>query len=908
LYYKHIHSPLNLLPNHERIYRIIRTFSAEHFPQHRNTATPQHRNTATPQHRNIRQFLLLILLLPCCLAFGQVNCTDPSVKQVSTTVSLLSTLVSSQILLDPTVSANQPQYIHITNTLSITHDLTVLGPNPYVFGPGTIFFIEGDATLSFFGRFNFNDVTFKSCDGAAYERVSFFGPSNDITKTDFYNIKSGVEISGSRFVLKDCIIVSEGGGLEANGGSQNLNGTGVDLSGNNIIGNFYGILVNDCPVLSIGSSSANANVINAGGVGIYVGTGFIQEAFVAIENFTITGFSTFSGTGIKTDIGNVNSSIQNGTISSFEQGMYLQARIASVRNVKIDEIVTGITMKMSDGGVAKISDNQVTDFAFYGIKTEQLGIGTSVEIRGNILTCQKEYDPIFNVRFGIDLRAKLTYSPYVINNVIQTNYPKGSFVGIRAFNVSELKPVLVNNSVLTTTNDPSLSFTGYLMDAVGSARLLENKAFGGPGSINENSVGFTTEECPRSHLCGNYSTRTTRGIEFLGESDNSYFSRNEMLQHEIGLFLDEKAVIGDQVKSRSTWPGPAATIFEAQHLGNPTLSRFHDNHAIIPNQNWLPDPVTPGNGQWFVDDVNLTYEKAILACFQGETIDPDPLDEQMRISNNEINAIQDGADLESVFASLDWDLELSGLAKLRKSPEQAQGNPTLSDFLVAHSSTSFGKLADLYADYQAFYSNTSLAGYPITSLMNNLQSPDALEQLNQIQIASTDRNNLIAQQIISSAEAIVPNNSREDALKGAILGNIQLYVDPANQDVKATLSTIAQTCRYELGRGVLIARATLGEGYNDECVGSRNDVQSLVSMSEIQGYPNPATNQVQFQLDNRESGWQAIVTNITGAQMDAGRTNSTLFVLSVTELPAGFYFIEFRSGSTVLKSRFSVQH
>ena len=73
---------------------------------------------------------------------------------------------------------------------------------------------------------------------------------------------------------------------------------------------------------------------------------------------------------------------------------------------------------------------------------------------------------------------------------------------------------------------------------------------------------------------------------------------------------------------------------------------------------------------------------------------------------------------------------------------------------------------------------------------------------------------------------------------------------------------------------------------------------------EVVLFPNPAKNQLTIKTNEKLSGSNYVILNITGHTVHSGKINSNNTVLEVGDLPGGIYMVQIQSGNGGFTSRF----
>jgi hypothetical protein len=510
----------------------------------------------------------------------------------------------------------------------------------------------------------------------------------------------------------------------------------------------------------------------------------------------------------------------------------------------------------------------------------------------------------------------------------------------------------IGNSIKLSGNTTN----GIELTGCDGANVSCNYIAGRYPSVGYNNRGIYGSMNNNCYISCNVNDSTKTGIYFSSTNLGTKLRGNEMKRHNIGLYLDNTAVIDTQSHAGNRWTGNYTSTYGAwnqnwQPLNQVRLSLF----VVDPTLGGVFNPTIPLVGAGGVPDDNGWFDQIVGSdtydC-NGNLLCTEYNQERSSGSNNLKEAIAGDSTITSDFIE-----ESKSTAKLflydilKQDSNSYSSNVVLMQFLADNVNTTFGKLNNV----KQLMKEASVLDYSNTMLLNEKDSLINIH-LNNIylldSIAATDStiDNLIAREneidelnslkqdvsnVLVSANvnkttklseatiwnnAVQPSEIPEYNLKQVNDINL-IYKQTVSKDsiiqYYSTLLNIATQCPQSGGVAVYIARSliTLFNDsiiYEDENNCLQQGYYRLASKhgnsnlpSDILVMPNPAFDETQIKLINKDEGICSV--SITDAYSKIVYTRELdckqqqLLVLTKAFTP-GVYYIKINLDNNFIKT------
>jgi len=329
----------------------------------------------------------------------------------------------------------------------------------------------------------------------------------------------------------------------------------------------------------------------------------------------------------------------------------------TISNCDIEAAKTGIQWQNSEKGIMKAVNNRIKVWSggnAVGIKLISTGTNTgNYQITGNTIEATN----------GSGITASSAKNVNVINNTIKLSGNTNNGVSIAGCDSSQVSCNAVSGRY------PVLNYNNY----------------GIYGSLNTGC-----------YLSCNTTDSTKTGIYFGGSNLGTKFRGNEMKMHNIGLYLNNTAVIDTQTHAGNMWTGVYNSNYGAWNENDSSLFNLTQSLFIVdpnlgasfnPNIPLGVNPGEPNDQGWFLQDTGNTFNCAgYLLCEDMSS---------SLLQNGSVD-LKEAIALDSIL-STDFKEESKSIAKislyenLQKDSLEYSSNPVLMQFLNDNANTTFGK-------------------------------------------------------------------------------------------------------------------------------------------------------------------------------------------------------------------------
>ncbi|TVQ44066.1 MAG: T9SS C-terminal target domain-containing protein [Saprospirales bacterium] len=463
--------------------------------------------------------------------------------------------------------------------------------------------------------------------------------------------------------------------------------------------------------------------------------------------------------------------------------------------------------------------------------------------------------------------------------------------------------------------------------------IVENEIFGQYLTIpNVEVSGLKIIESPSNYLRDNSFSNTQIGLHFSNWNSNTFQDGNVFSNHDVGYYVGETGVTGDQWFSANKWLGSYG-IWAAQNEGDADLSRYLDYQNLVTTTCW-PGSISPDPG-WFepVQGIGFCSDHDIFDCIvEGDF-------EVTVLTYLDTLVARGELEFDDFESRRTWQAERYLLRNLIDFPDLIGSSGSLMDsFLNDALSTSlwdYHELRVAIEDYSTIPDSISdlwHAYYDVYLELNDdaelaidqwLDYPDSLElteviseiyeQIDSIwTLSSTMYQNWREESVDNLANLLpsitslsTPNlyATSEKLILRAIVRTAQ-GLDSISASMRNSLIQLSESCMLEYGPSVIDARGIVSlfdykpDAIMLNCIESEgfrliNLSESEVTLFEI--FPNPSTGYFNLEFSSPvEKGGDVKLYDPTGKLVHTERIKSSisLMEISVDHLPIGQYTIK----------------
>ncbi|MCP5353441.1 MAG: T9SS type A sorting domain-containing protein, partial [Chromatiales bacterium] len=586
------------------------------------------------------------------------------------------------------------------------------------------------------------------------------------------------------------------------------------------------------------------------------------------------------------------------TVDSSYRGIYTDGSVLTASYIHILNVRTGVEEMNAPLLSTNTVSNCIITASHIGIKMATNPFARFMYVTNNDITINGAATSGLSLaNYGIWMSEgnPATFVRYTAdnNNITLNNALHAIYAG--ALNTAKIK----YNVVKLHGNGSGIS-----VFANQNSNISCNTVSGRYPAVSYNNYGIYNSLNRWCYFSCNFTDSTKTGIYFGGNNLGTKFRGNEMKKHNIGLYLNNTAVIDTQAHAGNLWTaaiynsGYGAWNENATPNSNLLLSLFIVDTALgttyTPN---IPLGVNfgePNDQGWFQADSGNTYScDGLFLCVdnheeRGEG--SDDLKEAIAADSViSIAYIEEAKSTAKIFLYED----------LKKDSATYSNNSVLMQFLNDNVNTSFGKLNNvkqLIKEAFALDSSNAMLLKEKDSLINihvsNIQLLDSIAAAdstidnltareNEIDAINTLKQDIavIYSSINTSKvnklneaktwnDAVQPNELPEYNLKQ--VNDINIIYEKNNKDsitqYYSTLLSIAEQCPYSGGVAVYIARSLIALFndsivYDDEnnCLQQgyyrlQNELKNNKVLNDIDLIPNPASNYADIILNKNYEG------------------------------------------------------
>ncbi|MBK8847270.1 MAG: T9SS type A sorting domain-containing protein [Bacteroidetes bacterium] len=504
-------------------------------------------------------------------------------------------------------------------------------------------------------------------------------------------------------------------------------------------------------------------------------------------------------------------------------------------------------------------------------------------------------------------------------------------------------------------NSATTSITGIDVTSGMSCSFLENTVNG--NTINRHTA-LKLSLSPSCYVTNNHVDNTDRGIEFSGACP-TFFRGNTMYSHNVGLRLDNTAIIGLQGHNGNKWlrytgganPLWVGAVNENTQLGNNGWNGSIFNvHVTSPATIYHPNQLVgtnPMNGVgWFSWQGGTPFIgtfinecQDIQAKMAGDD-DPNPFDYD--VVNGNINAVIFDPEVEYMAERME-------LIKVNDNAAMLNDGGVFENFADSINSTSAGQLNQVYDNFQSTTAAEILLAYldsVITVKSDSLQYFDSLVVQNPTIANKQARENCLVMIVQYKDQIEIANSNLQTELDAMANNSMQINASViAANDIEAVekkvneyllnynsqnstsipsadvevIQAISLLCPLAFGPSVYKARSIMHSfgmaqaNYNDaaNCLqlgyyrqSKNNTINSLPTLFIN---PNPAYNQIVVELPYAYDVASSIqLYNETGMLVfsDEIAKRNKFIAITIEALSAGVYTIKLINSLCMATSKF----
>ncbi|MFN0173399.1 MAG: T9SS type A sorting domain-containing protein [Saprospiraceae bacterium] len=711
--------------------------------------------------------------------------------------------------------------------------------------------------------------------------------------TGTVNFTAGGSISGNKFFGDEFL-------KPPNAGMKPVNGI---------------VILND---ITIGKSNGAKNEFHNFGNGVnYEGSAIYISAYnAAILNTTFDGIAMgstletnaaiFASAGSKVSVQGLGSgeSAPN-TFHDCRSGVYLEHASVDISNAKFTNVETGVHHIQSStvfpSQSLKINSCRFEGFLRRGVKVEGspfLNLNT-LEIQNCVFD---DNSIIPAIRGGVYIgSANPASGKFVIikNNKVyfRDRNSGGSLFTMIGFYVFGIQKGRGENNEFYDQGNEDMVGAGVRMEGCDGFVWFNNDVIGN-NSAGFGDKGFIVYNSPNCVYSCNYLSGTKYGMWFDGLCNASNLYQNSFNDHnEYGLYLQEEGtVIGGQFKKYNTWggsTGDAETYMTFSNYDpNDPMDKFQVRKSLFTtqtsnqNNDYWATPRLVGNvmgddPNWFESNEPTPY--TIDLC-PAVTIDPnDP-----KLDFGEKGIVNGTFVPWKGYAANTWDAAFLLYQRMTEDTTLRPSGSPEATWYANNYNGNLGKFCRVF---------------------------DGLVSL------SSDTPTATAAQLFSNLNAISVTTTYEQNLKTDLcifLGQYLANGSALTQQQVADLTAIANQCRYEGGRGVVLARLALGQSStrDGDCSTSfrggggseRSNPEFMHSVSATV-FPNPAEHSFSVQLDHSLQNATARLVDLQGRLLGTWAFSGNILNVSEVSVSAGVYFLEvLEQGHVLIRNKIVFNH
>jgi hypothetical protein len=734
----------------------------------------------------------------------------------------------------------------------------------------------------------------------------------------------------------------------------------------------YGIFLDEVSTFTaVGSNAMGANTFIGMGTGIYAknsNLNLLNSQFSNIKDTNTYGapeghavYCEGLGRTFRQGANGCSTLPTNVTISNCTKGMYFGQMHVSARQNTISGVNEGIILKQCKARGIFICGNTI-NAKVYGIKLIGNDNAMSILVQDNAITVDHQ-----NTQNPLNAAAILVTEgdgTKQLNAVIQDNIDIYSNVldGIKLDGCNGYK--LINNVVNRTST--SSNGIGYGINILNSDNLLVKCN----DVLRNNSTGLDNDEVGMSVMAtrtATYSCNTISGsgtgLVFDMDCSSSRNIATNTTGYYTGLIYAPTAITGKQPnpvtgkRHGNKWGNIPTGVgaMGAVHGSGSLGFRRESEYTVQINSSGFYPPPTNLNLDWFtVDATNSDYfncspSSNVCPIFDEEPYPDGDFELLKKVAKGELSpGVYD--------EQTKWIMEYGLYQKLYDKPSLMTGEPILSAFYSAKSSTPMGYLSPIWAGIRNLFQLDNATAAQVAALEQTIEArlteiagideqlptaigtPSYAPLLAQRALASDALNtanssyqslmnsintarNAQADNLLASNEAITTTKvyeQNEKTVNRVYLATIGKGVYSPNATQQTELAAVANQCPYTGGKAVLRARGLLTmlgvEAYYDDAANCQpvqqfggNQAPAAISGQQMVAkvFPNPTKERFNLMLDTPlESDAELVLTNAFGQtvavySLDAGLLSYEFGTSNLTE---GIYFLSVKEGKNLLFS------
>ena len=848
-------------------------------------------------------------------------------------------------------AASNKQYIVVTNTLNFNLSYA------YVFAPGSVIVLSENAQFTVNSDLTLKGVEIKGCSSNTTWPgilVSSTGALRMIENCKVSEACAGVLLShGAKAEITNTTFQHNFSCVKASGSVQ-LTGEGIShntFDGVDVLtgcsGIRHAINVENTPYFKIG------NDISGGQSNDFIGFGTpirVIDSNVDIYNSSFFNTNpTLSGVAINligtsgtytANIIGLGSGSSNMTFAQgYEFGIQSNNYNLTVKNAFFDHNIYHIRAGGTLPVYVNITKNRFERMASIGVQIVGVPFLSAVIDTNQISDNLGDTD--FAVRTGISWSGNTAAGGEPANirsNVIRDN-DKPIMQGFSGYThrglfVGGSSGVHIEENWLTQSYSALFNphkYNGIVLSNSNGNQIIGNRV----SSVDRRPAyeGIRFEMSAENLISCNAVSNLGKGFAFWDECDHSNFRFNEMEDNFSGLALevgDQVATkIGRQFKQGNVWRGdlPQNGVAEAVVEGgaNPATvqnSLFYISNAN-PTSNLWANPRIPSSS-WFLP---APEETLFSNCIT--TLSPDD-----RVSAAERSTIGGTFGNYTPYPALTWDATLQTYGTLDQNLDLRPVMSAEDTFYQQHQNANIGKLSRAMRDWEGIRKMT--AGFKASWESNHAQIDQKLAdirvQQGQMPSAGQAQQAQIAQNIAALQSDVTELQQANQSLStqyqsgiatrcNLLLGNLSAITttDIWEQNLKtvltlstdrllagngdwtipqySTLQSIADQCRYEGGKAVVLARVAIEKSdYNDEilCQPVERTTITTNKPSALLA-PNPATDWCEINFGRSFNGMLTVFSLQGQRIFSRALIEASSLSLDTHTWPPGMYEVDIRS-------------
>ena len=544
-----------------------------------------------------------------------------------------------------------------------------------------------------------------------------------------------------------------------------------------------------------------------------------------------------------------------------------------------NSIVAGISWQLCRSGKNIIRNNELNTQRKHGIYLNN-NPGAAFDVNDNKVTCAHGTLAYANT-FGIVADVTLGNSAAQQYNIKRNDVNDASF-GIKITNASlpNVEENRVSNYPATTIPSfiTNYEIAGIQLSNCNNAKILSNLVLGNDAG-NFRVKGIEIQECNRPWL--NCDSVVTCGWAYAvrGANTNAYISRCSAANSAFGYVYYNGGITGPQgtinsVNGNKWWNiGTGHTLSTNLAGGSPTngsLSRWF-LPGINTNTSENPNPVMVNtSGASTVSIINKQLSSFTYTAGNCAVIDY-PFFRLAQETQWLNKVVQDQDFTNGLESNTRYWLEQQAYEALKNNPNYMIDEPALAAYYQEKSAGSSGKFE---------------------TIADSINSKGELSDIEKAELAAI-------------SASIVPQGEQEENLKtvtAIYLNSFAIGIDSLNTSDMATLHSIAQTCFFQGGKAVLVARSMLNSLpnsipnlYADSCIaqyGMQRQGKPSENDSAIRIYPTVIDKGNVLTVENG-SGYTLRMLNLMGnVMLEQNITQKNVQLNIPAQAAAGLYIIK----------------